>query len=255
VTFEQLLSQKRPFIERVVRDISRRHFLSSIEMEEFRASVDRALERNEYELLRAYEGRSTWETYFTTVITREFFLFQGSLWGEWRPTPAALRFGPAAVLLEELVVRNGFALADAIDWMRTTHRVDLPRHRLQQLAEQLRIGAASNRHSPAANTANLNALRDALSLISSEDRLIVELRFRDRQPLTRIAAILKTEVRPLQRRIETVKEVIRQSLHTQGLETDDVEVILKAADDASSDLHRRWWDFALTRPSKGGNRS
>lgn len=254
MTFEQLIDQQRPHVERVLHEIARRHYLASTEVEEFRAAVERALERNDYELLRAFDGRSTWETYLSTVVTRQFFLFQAAMWGQWRPTGTALRLGPAAMLLEELVIRDRFSLNDAIDWMRTTHRVDLPRHRLLQIAEQLGVSAlaATNRR-PATEvvlSAELrNAVRDALALLAPEDRLILELRFRDQQPLTRIAALLKIDARPLQRRIETIKAVIRESLLAQGISATDVEALLRGADGEVA-AQQKWWELALVRPSK-----
>jgi hypothetical protein len=130
VTFEQLILQQRPHLERLVQEIARRYHLASTDVQEFRIALDQALERNNYELLRAFDGRSTWETYLRTVVTRQYYLYQTSLWGSWRPSERATRIGAAAVLLEELVLRDRFALPDAIDWMRTTHRVDEPRHKL-----------------------------------------------------------------------------------------------------------------------------
>lgn len=254
MTFEQLIDQQRPHVERVLHEIARRHYLASTEVEEFRAAVERALERNDYELLRAFDGRSTWETYLSTVVTRQFFLFQAAMWGQWRPTGTALRLGPAAMLLEELVIRDRFSLNDAIDWMRTTHRVDLPRHRLHQMAEQLGVSAlaAANRRPSAevALTAELrNAVRDALALLAPEDRLILELRFRDHQPLTRIAGLLQIDARPLQRRIETIKAVIGESLLAQGISATDVEALLRGADGELA-AQQKWWELALVRPSK-----
>jgi hypothetical protein len=257
VTFDQLIIQQWPHVLRVIQDIARRNYLAATEIEDFKHAVERALERNGHELLKAFDGRSTWETYLTTVVTRQFFLFQAALWGPWRPTSAALRLGPAAMLLEELVIRDGFGISSAIDWMRTTHRVDLSRHRLLQLAEQLALAdtSAATQHAKApvrsaAAQATIDvALRDALALVTPDERLILELRFRDRQPLTRIAAVLKTDARPLQRRIETALAVIRESLITQGIDADEVERLLRSAEGDSSGT-QRWWDFVLVRPSK-----
>lgn len=260
MTFEQLIAQQQPHIERVVLDLACKNYLASAEREEFRASVYAALERNDYELLQAFEGRSTWETYLQTVITREFFLFQARLWGEWRPTMAALRIGAAAMLLEELVVRDRFALNDAIEWMRTRHRVDLSRHRLMQMAAQLGIGAAGASSRTAAATADTvrdpgldAALRTALLQLSPEDRLIVELRFRDRHPLTRVAAVMKIEVRPLQRRIEEALQRLRASLVEQRVKAADIEALLRSADTETAGGHQKWWDLVLARPSKESN--
>jgi hypothetical protein len=254
VTFEQLLDQQRPHIERVVQGLARKNYLSSAEIEEFRGAVERALERNDYELLRAFEGRSTWETYLNTVVTRQFFLFQAAMWGQWRPTATAIRLGAAAMLIEELVIRDRFTLNDAIDWMRSTHRVDLPRHRLLQMAGQLGISSTPADRVPArhgAPDAQLrDALRDALALLSPDDRLILELRFRDGHVLTRIAALMRIEARPLQRRIEMAKNVIRESLLAQGIDAADIDTLLRGVDAEVAESDRQWWAVVLARPSK-----
>jgi DNA-directed RNA polymerase specialized sigma24 family protein len=255
VTFDQLLHRQRTHIDSVIYGLARRHYLASAELEEFRGAVDRALERNDFELLRAFDGRSTWETYLTTVITRQFYLFQGALWGQWRPTPGAVRHGPAAVLLEELVVRNRFPLHDAIDWMREAHRVDYSRHKLTQLAEQLGLPGAGVARRARAVQADApspeikRALDQALALVSPDDRLMLELRFRDGQPLTRIAALLKMDARPLQRRIDTALKVIRDSLIAQGLAADLVERTLRNAERDAAGAYQSWWDSVFARPS------
>jgi hypothetical protein len=257
VTFEQLIDQQRPHIERVVMDLARRHYLAASEVDEFRAAVHRALERNDHELLRAFDGRSTWETYLGTVITREFFVFERAMWGSWRPSPEALRLGPAAILLEELVRHERLALSEALEVMRTMHRVDVPRVRLLNHAQELHLTAetqavAAPGVAPAMTPRLSHAVRDALSLVSGEDRLILELRFRDRYPLTRIAALMKIDVRPLQRRIERVQAVMRESLLTQGIDAADVATLLPAAESGAS-ASEQWWQAVLARPSRESN--
>lgn len=257
MTFEQLIAQQRGTIDQVVQSLSRKYFLAPAEIEEFRRVAARALERNHYELLRAFEGKSTWGTYLETVLTREFFEFQTALWGEWRPSGHANRLGAAAVLLEELVRRDHFSVPDAIEWMRTTHRVDLPRHRILELAEQLglttppahaRRGLASRSDLAAADLRD--AVRDALALVSPDDRLIVQLRFRDHQPITRIARVLNLDARPLQRRIETIKDTIRHSLRTQGIRSEEIEALLQQADSDVEPQNQKWWNAVLSGPSR-----
>lgn len=255
MTFEQLIAQQRSHVRRVLQDLARRHHLAPQEVDEFQLVLDRALERNDYELLRAFDGRSTWETYLTTVVTRLFFGFQGELWGQWRPTSLAQRMGPTAILLEELVVRDGMAIGDAIDVMKTTHRVDVPRLRLETMAAQLglhkdlQISSTGPQLDPQVHALDVqSALRDAMALLSPDDRLILAMRFGDQQPLTRIAKMMKIEVRPLQRRIEQAKAVIRTSLHTQGVADEDIDVLLQHAETESSSPHRKWWTMVLPRP-------
>lgn len=259
MTFEQLIVQQRPHTEQVIRDLARRHYLAPAEIEDFRATVTRALERNDFELLRAFDGRSTWETYLTSVITREFFLFQGVLFGQWRPTATANRLGPAAVLLEELVIRDHLSVEEAFDVMRGAHHVDLPRYRLQQMAHQLRLTAPAGRTEDVEEAADRGAphevapdaaLRRALSLLSADDRLIIELRYRDHQPLSRIAKVLRIDVRPLQRRIESAKNVIRASLVEQGLDRHDVDRLLSHDDGDLVHTRHKWWYDMRSGPSQ-----
>jgi hypothetical protein len=259
VTFEQLIVQQRAHIEQAVRDLARRHHLAPAEIDEFEITVLRSLERNDFELLRAFDGRSTWETYLNLVVTREFFLFQGELWGQWRPTATAHRLGPAAVLLEELVVRDHLSLAEAIDLMRSVHRVDMPRYRIAHMARQLRLdaGLETKAHEPAALRADAPAdrrvqdlVRKALALLSPDDRLIVELRLRDGQPLTRIARIMRMDVRPLQRRLDHVTSVLTEALLAEGIQRAEVDALLRQADAGSSPSLQTWWQTVLSRPSK-----
>jgi hypothetical protein len=257
VTFEQLIDQQRPHIEQVVADLGRKYFLAPSESDEFRRVVTLALERNDYELLRAFDGRSTWETYLNTVLTREFFAFQLTLWGEWRPSPQAERRGSVAILLEELVVRDQVAVAEAIELMRTRYRVDLTRYRIGELARELRLVSGDEQpHSATLSPALRSdprlqtAITNAMTLFDADDRLLVELRFRDRQPMARIARLLKTSVRPLQRRVDMVKEVIRRSLLAQGIAMADVEALLRYADGEFVHPHQEWWNLVLAGPSK-----
>lgn len=258
MTFEELIEQQREAIEQVVQGLSRKYFLAPPEIEEFRRVAIRALERNSYELLRAFEGKSTWGTYLSTVLTREFFEFQNALWGEWRPSAAAARLGPAAVLLEELVERDHFSVADAAEWMRTTHRVDLPRHRILELAERLGLMPGMSRARRSASTVSpeapdpglRHALSDALALLAPDDRLIAQLRFREHQPLTRIARMLSLDARPLQRRIDTIKSTIRQSVVTQGFRGDQVEALLQQADSDRESANQQWWNTVFSGTSK-----
>lgn len=261
MTFEQLIEEKQPCVEQIVADLSRKHFLALAETDEFRHVVKRALKRHDFELLRAFDGRSTWETYLHTVLTREFFTFQAALWGDWRPSAAAMRLGSAAMLLEELVRRDHFDVRDAIEWIRTAHRVDQPRYQLRELAVALGLAPAErpasrcdSRTQPAprqiADPGLRAALNGAMALLSPDDRLILELRFRDRQPLTRIARMLKIDPRPLQRRIDSIKQVLRDSLVTRGVGLADVQEILRSVDNDAAMVSQTWWQVVFADPSR-----
>lgn len=254
-TFADVLAEHHTHIEQVVLRLAHHHYLSADEIVELRARVQRVLERNNYEQLRHYEARSTWETYLTTVITRTFFEFQAELWGTWRPSSRAKRLGAAAVLLEELVARDGLAFDDAIAIMRSNHRVDVPQARLDEFRHVLGLDVPTDEPSPEADARKRaidRAIRDAFAILSPDDRLLLTLRYRDHEPVTQIARLLKDDPRPLQRRIDQVKDVIKTTLTTQGIPASEVEAILRNAD-ADVTLRsgrKRWWHAVLSRPSK-----
>jgi len=257
-TFERLIHEQQPHIQRVMRDLARRYHLAATEIDDFARQIERALERNDFELLRAYDRRSTWETYLTTVVTRLFFGFQSELWGQWRPSAAAQRLGPTAMLLEELISRDRLACNDAAQLMRTTYHVDLPRHRIEALARDLGLiedgdlfDAVGSQPSGDLHAPSLQiALRDAMALLSADDRLLMTMRYVDHQPITRIAKALRNDPRPLQRRIEQAKEVLRTSLLTQGIAMEDVDALLLQAEVDANSPHRKWWMMVLARPSQ-----
>jgi hypothetical protein len=257
--FERVLREQRPHVERLVQDIARHYHLAAHEIAEFSTLVEHTLERNDYELLRAFDCRSTWETYLSTVVTRLFFDFQLELWGQWRPSAASQVLGPAAMLLEELVLRDHLPLADAIDLMRTTYRVDLSQHRIDLLARELRLPGHRDRGPSASSGAIAEAelahdpaigaaLSDAIALLSPEDRLLLAMRYVDRQPITRIAKVLRAAPRPLQRQIEQAKEVLRTSLLTQQIPAQDIDALLSQAELDANSPHRKWWMLVLPHP-------
>jgi hypothetical protein len=258
--FERVLREQRPHVARLVQDIARHYHLAAHEITEFSTLVEHTLERNDYELLRAFDRRSAWETYISTVVTRLFFEFQLELWGQWRPSAASQVLGPAAMLLEELVLRDHLPLADAIDLMRTTHRVDLSPHRIELLARELHLPGHRDLHEPSTASGAIAeaelahepairvALSDAIALLSPEDRLLLAMRYVDRQPITRIAKILRAAPRPLQRQIEQAKEVLRSSLLTQQIAIQDVDALLSQAELDANSPHRKWWMLVLPHP-------
>ena len=255
VTFEGLIDEQRTHIEQVVRALSRRNCLTDAQSALFRSAVLKSLQGNAFELLRAFDGRSTWETYLTTVISREFFLFQGVLWGQWRPSRTAQQLGAVAVLLEKLVRSDGMRVSDAIQVMRALHRVNEPRHRLLRMAHKLRLaepnaGVAPRERSAGFDERHHAALRHALTLLAPDDRLIIELRVRDLQPLTRIAAMLGVGVTHVSDRLDRAKGAIGESLLGQGIAREHVHGLLQNVEHDQAHPHRKWWCAALSSPSQ-----
>lgn len=254
VTFDQLIVQQRSFLDQVVNDLALRHCLAASETREFRQRVDRAVARHDYEVLRNFDGRSTWETFLATVVFKQFFLYQAELWGLWRPSVRALQLGPEATLLEEMVLRDRLSLAAAMELMKTRHHVDWCEGRIRELAGQLRLDERHHEVLPpgvAGRTSDRRmavALTAAFGALSLDDRLLLHLSYGDRQPLAQIARMLRTAVRPLARRLDEAVAAVRASLQAQGIPPSDIDLLLAAGTDPAPE-QQRWWNSVAAGPS------
>lgn len=111
-----------PIVGSVIRDLGRRYHLSRDEREEFAGNVNLRLMDGDYAVLRQFQGRSSLSTYLRTVITRQFLDARAKAWGRWHPSADALRLGPTAVALEQLIARQRLPLEQAIATMRSRGR-------------------------------------------------------------------------------------------------------------------------------------
>src|SRR5262245_35668875 len=97
-----------------MREVARHHRLSPVDTQDFSQHVQlRFLDRN-YDAFSRFSGRSSLKTYLTVVVTRILLDWRNSLYGKWRPSTAAVRLGPDAVLLDRLVSRDGYSHQEAV---------------------------------------------------------------------------------------------------------------------------------------------
>jgi DNA-directed RNA polymerase specialized sigma24 family protein len=254
VTFDELIDEQWAHIEEVVRALGRRHYLSADQLDQFRGVVHRSLQLNDFELLKSFDGRSTWETYLTTVISRELILFQGTIWQQWRPSRLAQQLGPAAVLLEKLVHSDGLRIRDAIQVMHSVHGVRERRYVLLQIARRLRLKdapaeLASNR-ADHVDGRYAEALREALKRLTPDERLMVQLRVRDQQPLSRIALMMAVDVARLTHLLERAKMCIADALVEQGMPRELVGTLLHHGEVGPGHPHHKSWCAALSTPAQ-----
>src|SRR5207249_8611208 len=118
----QFLSQL-DLIESVIAFVCARQHLASADPDDFSSFVKLKFVENDYALLAKFEGRSSLRTFLTVVIQRLFLDHRISAWGKWRPSAEARRSGATAILLEQLMIRDGYRLEEACEMMRTNHGV------------------------------------------------------------------------------------------------------------------------------------
>ena len=88
---ERVFLDNLALIDRIVAATCRRNRMTAEETEDFGSSLKLKLIANDYEVLRAFEGRCSLGGYLTAVVQRAFIDHRNHLWGRWRPSAEARR--------------------------------------------------------------------------------------------------------------------------------------------------------------------
>jgi RNA polymerase sigma factor (sigma-70 family) len=241
-------------IERITAFVCRTNRLNSTASEDFASEVKLALIVNDYDIIRKFEGRSTFSTYLTTVIQRLFYQQRVKEWGKWRPSAEAKRMGEKAVTLERLLTRDGFSFAEARQFLTAGNGpgydpAELEAMHLRLPARQARPklveqdseveGIADEHRTDAAllhlereRTARLAAgvIDEAIGKLESEDQLILRLRFWHAWTAPKIASRLPMEQKKVYKRIEKLMSTMRRALERAGVARSDIDDLLSDGD-------------------------
>jgi RNA polymerase sigma factor for flagellar operon FliA len=238
---ESLFLSHLDAIERAIAFVASRYRLSSAEAEEFGSFAKLKLIEGDYAILRKFQGRSSVRTYLSIVVGRLFLDYRVHEWGRWRPSAEARRQGPVAVLFEQLTSRDGHAFDAAHELMRTKHGVDIAREDLDRIAGRLpvrvkrrfetldalanvpaeRVGAdepAAEHEREAAAVRVSAVLRDAMTDLDAQDRLLLAMRFEDGRTVAQIASTLRLDQRSLYTRVNRLLSQLRSRLESAGVD-------------------------------------
>jgi RNA polymerase sigma factor (sigma-70 family) len=240
----------RSVIESVIRFVCRRRRLRGDDAEEFAAEVRLRLVESDYAILRKFEGRSSIQTFLTVVIQRLALDYQASRWGRWRPSVLARTEGPAAVRLEQLVVRDGVPVSEALttvsrevegaDPLRLetlasrfpirTRRQYVGEELLEEIAVQAPDAERLLVHADEeARFARVKArLAEILAELEPSERLLLQFRFEQGMKVADIARMQQTDQKRLYRRIDEVLKRLRTLLEHEGLDASTVRAMLNA---------------------------
>ena len=240
-----ILEEHFDFIQRRLRHLGRRSGLPEAEAEEFRSWALLKLVEDDCRILAHWQGRSSLATYLGVVLVNLMRDYRTHVWGKWRTSAAALRQGSEGVLLERLVGRESLSLDEAIERMRTRHGVTLSRAHLERIASRLprrsnrrqvgeeelmRIpvdGGAEDRleeNERIATAARLQELLPPLlDTLPAENRLLLELHYRDGLSMAVIAPVLGRPQRELYSLRDRCLKKLRRALEGAGLSADRVK--------------------------------
>ena len=247
--FQTLLVQHLGHIDRMVHAVARRHQLTVADTEELTSVVRFKLIDKDFAILRKFEGRSAITTYLTVVVERLCLDFFNERWGKWRPSAAARRLGGSAILLEQLIGRDGLTFDEAVHTMQINHGiadsresllavlVQLPTRVVRRFAggEELALVASRGGVADAAFdlpeehalAARIDAaLEECVALLSPRDRLLLRLRFQEDQSVASIARLLAVEPRPLYNRLAEISRELRGRLGSAGIDQAQVNRVI-----------------------------
>jgi RNA polymerase sigma factor (sigma-70 family) len=228
-------------IERIAAHAACRSHLTADETEEFVQVVRVKLFENDYEIIRKFEGRSSFSTYVTTVIVRLFHQWRVEQWGKWRPSAKARALGEKAIALERLLSRDGFSFSEAASLLAQCHpqyfsveeleaiyvRLPLRKPRPVLLSDENVLAELPSEDSAEervragereiALRSAVAGLDRAIGDFGPEDRLILQLRFWNGRMVPEIARIMGLEPKKVYVRLERLFKALRRALEDAGI--------------------------------------
>lgn len=258
-----------PVIDDVTNQVCRRNHLNGTEADDFRSDVRMHFIERNYEVLRKFEGRSQLTTYLTVVIQRLYIDRRNREWGRWRPSAEAKRLGPTGILLERLIVRDGWPREQALELLAINHGVVIDEG-LQTLCDKLATRGPARRMVAEEDAGEIvdqatsaddnvvraeqdflarrvqGALERARQMLQPIERLILKMRFEDRVSVADIARALTLDQRRLYRTIEQLLTTIGASLRADGISESDITLLF--SEDSSV------WTIRRDPPSDSGTR-
>lgn len=231
-----------PLIERAIRFICRKNRLDPSDYDDFAATVMLKLVENDYAIVRKFEERSSFGTFLATVIQRLLLDYRIHNWGRWHPSAIAQRLGGPAVLLEQLMHRDGHSFEEAATLIGHRHP-ELTRAELAKVADALPqrtprprsvdLEEATAVAITAADAAERSALycdqrhfsrhvsqilRAAIDRLPREDRTLLYLRFECDLNNSQIARSLHLSEKAVSRRLQKQLRRLRTELETSGVD-------------------------------------
>jgi RNA polymerase sigma factor (sigma-70 family) len=236
---EELFRQNLPVIEQIASSVCRRNGVHEHEAEDFASDMRLKLCEDNFAVIRKFQGKSSFTTYLTVVITKGFLDHRRRTWGKWTPSSRAKRLGATAVLLEKLVYRDGCTFDTACQILEHKHGVTANRKELQSILGQLPRraprrfeGDAGLDTLPAAERADApvlgdehekrlaaaeEALRRGLAQLTDEDRAIIRMLYYEGLSVAEVSRALRLEQMRLYPRVRQLLATLRKTLTSQGI--------------------------------------
>lgn len=234
-------------LDQIVPWVCRSHHCAADEAEEFASEARMKVIATNYAVVRKYRGTSTLCTYLSVVVQNWFKDYRNHRWGKWRPSAEATRLGKLAVKLEELLWKDNLSLAEACETLLANRDLRISRRELEELAARLptrprrHFEGEDSLHALPATTGSPEerllakegrealtraaaALERALDALPDEDRLILRLSYEQDFKVADIARYLCLDQKGLYRRIEKIRDRLKDRLQAEGVRWEDIRL-------------------------------
>jgi RNA polymerase sigma factor for flagellar operon FliA len=260
VKHQRLFTDNLEKIEKLVRISGRRHHFSHVEQQDFASYVNIELLKDDCVTLRKFQNRSSWWTFLAAVIEKLALDFLIEKWGRWRPSAAAEKLGPIAVILDRLVHRDGHTLEEAMEIVLAHHAAGLsyaelhamwrqipPRPRAMDVGEDAAAAVSSTdssdvRVEDAALQREIDrvgrVLREAFGVLPTQDRVMIALRYDHGLSMAEIAKLMNSSVPTLHRRLDRSLKALRATLSRGGFDPRQISTLIGHSTIAISPLLR-----------------
>jgi RNA polymerase sigma factor (sigma-70 family) len=236
---EQFFLDHLPLIEQIIASTGRRKGMDAAAIEEFDAEVKLRLVDNDYAVIRAFQGRSSFATYISAVVAHILLDLRNHEWGKWHASAEAERAGAVALDLEQHLYRDGRSLDEAYEELLLQHpevtreEVDAlyarlrkrVRRRMVELEEANTVEAARDTESvDCAETAKKlsDLIGQQIAKLSENDQLLLRLRFDMEMTIPQIAQSLRADEQWIYRRLYKIFKRLRTALKQGGIAWRDV---------------------------------
>ena len=239
----EFLLQNLQLVRQITASICRRRGMDPDEAEDFISEVQLRLVNDDYAIIRAFRGRSSFPTYLAAVVTRQLLDYRNHQWGKWHTSAEAERLGEVATAVERAVYRDHYSVDEALATLVVEHprltrdEVDgllaqLPRRVRRRMVDLDEATAVASPDTSLEAGQSQTALRVSgvvtayIARLPKDEQLILRLRFESELSVADISRSLRVDQQTLYRRFYRHFHHLRTELERAGVAASDVTALI-----------------------------
>jgi RNA polymerase sigma factor (sigma-70 family) len=242
--------KNRATIQGIVEFVCRKNRVNATAAEDFASEVNLALITDDYDIIRKFEGRSSFSTYLTTVIQRLFYQHRVKEWGKWRPSAEAKRLGQKAITIEKLLTRDGYSFGEACQFLTTGNGPEYTKLELEAI--YMRLPPRQPRPLLVSEDASADAVPDSaraddallgrerehvarkvaalvdreMARLGADDQLLLRMRFWEGRKAPEIASALHIDQKKVYKRLDKLFLGFKKELERAGIPRAEIDELL-----------------------------